>query len=81
MGFTAWSERDFVKTYLGPTLAQYGHDDVRVMIADGQRCLLPHWANVILGDRNASQYVSGVAVHWYWDDFCSASRLTETHER
>ena len=38
-------------------------------------------ADTVLADTTASQYVDGVAVHWYEDDIASASRLNETHAR
>ena len=81
MGFTAKQERDFIKQDLGPTLVQHGHDDVKVMILDDQRMFLPQWADVILGDKDAAKYVSGVAVHWYLDWIAPVSDLTKTHER
>jgi O-glycosyl hydrolase len=34
----------------------------------------------VLGDKKASQYVSGTAVHWYFDDDYPSSRLTEVHD-
>jgi hypothetical protein len=34
----------------------------------------------MLGDEAASKYVSGTAVHWYFDDDYPPSRLTELHD-
>ena len=81
MGFTAEWERDFIKSDLGPTLAQLGHADVKIMMLDDQRLFLPQWADVILSDKDAAKYVSGIGVHWYWDNFAPASNLEKTHER
>jgi hypothetical protein len=34
----------------------------------------------MFSDEKASQYVSGTAVHWYFDDDYPSSRLTELHD-
>lgn len=49
MGFTASSQRDFIKMDLGPALADagYGADKFTLMAMDDQRFLLPYWANVV----------------------------------
>jgi glucosylceramidase len=33
----------------------------------------------ILNDSVASEYIAGMAVHWYWDKFIPANVLTFTH--
>ncbi|XP_065174654.1 lysosomal acid glucosylceramidase-like isoform X2 [Sycon ciliatum] len=80
MYFSAETERDFVKTDLGPTLAAHGHQDVKLMILDDQRIFLPGFAKTVLSDPDAAKYVSGVAVHWYLDAVASSSDLEETHD-
>ncbi|XP_033106279.1 lysosomal acid glucosylceramidase-like [Anneissia japonica] len=78
--FNASMQRDFIKLDLGPQLAKSGFSDVKLMILDDQRFLLPGWAETVLSDEEAAQYVSGIAVHWYYDDLFPASVLTQTHE-
>ena len=59
---------------LGPTLAENGHGDIKVMILDDQRYLVSNWASTILGDPDANKYVSGTGVHWFvraWVSFRS----------
>ncbi|XP_065292508.2 lysosomal acid glucosylceramidase-like isoform X3 [Dermacentor albipictus] len=67
MGFTPQTQRDFIKQDLGPELtkAGYGPHRLKLMIFDDNRIGVWYWANVVLGDREAAKYVSGVAVHWY----------------
>lgn len=65
--FTPQTERDFVKQYLGPTLKQVA-PDVKIMILDHNKDHLPDWVPVIMGDKDAAQYVWGTAVHWYTGD-------------
>lgn len=81
MGFTAASQRDFVKYDLGPALkeAGYGVEKLQLMVLDDQRIFLPYWADVVLNDSEASQYVSGIAFHWYWNHIRGTRVLDETH--
>ncbi|XP_002122773.2 lysosomal acid glucosylceramidase-like [Ciona intestinalis] len=80
MGWTAEHQRDFIKTDLGPTLHSRGHGDVKVIIGDDQRLVFPRWAEVVLNDTSASQYVSGIGVHWYMDWILPISRISDTHK-
>lgn len=65
MHFTPETQRDFIKQHLGPKLAASDHSDIRLLIYDQNRDSMEHWAEVILGDPEAAQYVYGTAVHWY----------------
>ncbi|XP_068229944.1 lysosomal acid glucosylceramidase-like [Palaemon carinicauda] len=80
MGWTADTQRDWIAGHLGPTLESNNLGDLKLMIMDDQRYLLPDWAVTVLNDTEAAQYVDGIAVHWYWDDFSSPNLLTRTHE-
>jgi glucosylceramidase len=70
-------ERDFLKNYLGPTLAK-NNIDVKVMIWDHNKDLIVNWAKVILGDANAAKYAWGVAYHRYAGDLFDS--LSATHD-
>ncbi|XP_070940339.1 lysosomal acid glucosylceramidase isoform X2 [Macaca nemestrina] len=48
LGFTPEHQRDFIARDLGPTLANSTHHNVRLLMLDDQRLLLPHWAKVNL---------------------------------
>jgi glucosylceramidase len=67
LGFTAESERDFLKMDLGPALTKAGYDknNLKIMIFDDQRPELPHAADTILKDLESAKYVSGIAFHYY----------------
>ncbi|XP_047479433.1 lysosomal acid glucosylceramidase-like [Penaeus chinensis] len=80
MGWTAEEQRKWVAENLGPTLLQHGYGDVKLMILDDQRYQLPEWAENVLNDPVAAQYVDGVAVHWYTDQYTEPERLTRTHD-
>ncbi len=64
MVFTPQSEADFVSTYLGPTMHKTGHADVNILYLDHSKDRLQAWAEVVMADPNATQYLWGVAVHW-----------------
>lgn len=69
MHFTAQSQRDFIKQHLGPALRAGGHQDVELLMLDHSREHLEEWAEVIYGDPESAQYVTGAAVHWYESTF------------
>lgn len=47
-GFTPELQRDFVKLDLGPALENSSHKNVRLMILDDQRYMLPLWAQIVI---------------------------------
>jgi glucosylceramidase len=63
--YTAAEERDFVKNYLGPTLAKNGMGDKKIMIWDHNRGLMYQRAEIAFDDSIASKYIWGVGFHWY----------------
>ncbi|XP_005104817.1 lysosomal acid glucosylceramidase [Aplysia californica] len=79
LGFTPETQRDFVKLDLGPALHTAGFGNVSLMMLDDQRLLILDWTKVVLSDPEASQYLSGVAVHWYSDFLVPSDVLTKTH--
>lgn len=63
--FTAEQERDFLKTYLGPTFESAGLSDKKIIVWDHNRDLIADRANVIFNDPEASKYAWGIGFHWY----------------
>lgn len=80
MGWLPDAQRDFIKKDLGPALVEGGYRELKLMIHDDQRLFLPGWPKKILSDSAASNYVSGIAVHWYWDWLVCPEVLNKTHE-
>ncbi len=66
--YSGAEERDFVRDYLGPTLAREGLADVRVIIWDHNRDRMFERAKVVLDDPEAAKYVWGTGFHWYVAD-------------
>lgn len=73
--FTAEEERDFVRDYLGPTLKENGLSDLKLMIWDHNRGIMYQRAEVVYDDPEASQYVYGMAFHYYVGDHYDNVRL------
>ena len=82
--FTAEDERDFIKTYLGPTLEKNGLSSKKLIAWDHNRDLIYQRASTILKDPNAAKYVWGIGFHWYetWTgsamQFENVKRVNET---
>lgn len=67
MHFSAETERDFIKKYLGPELSQ-SHPKVKLLMYDHNKDHVVNWTETVYGDSEAAQYVWGTAVHWYTGD-------------
>jgi glucosylceramidase len=63
--FTAEDERDFIKTYLGPTLQKSGLASKKLIAWDHNRDLIFQRASVLLNDPAAARYIWGLGFHWY----------------
>jgi glucosylceramidase len=75
MIYTAEEEKDFVKQFLGPTLAKAGLGDVKVMIWDHNRGLMYQRAQAAFEDKDAARYIWGTAFHWYVGDHFDNVRM------
>ena len=66
--YSAEAERDFVRDFLGPTLAAAGLAEVRIVVWDHNRDVMVERASVIYADAEAAKYVWGTGFHWYGED-------------
>ena len=73
--FTADEERDFVKNFLGPTLKKAGLGNVKLMIWDHNRGLIYQRTQAAYEDKDAAQYIWGIAFHWYNGDHFDNVRM------
>jgi len=76
--YTAEEERDFVKDFLGPTLAKTGLADKKVIIWDHNRDLIYQRASTVLNDSKAARYIWGIGFHWYMQD--AFDNIKRVHE-
>ena len=63
--YTAEEERDFLKLYLGPIMAQQGLAEKNIVVWDHNRDLMNQRVNVIYSDPDAAKYAWGTGYHWY----------------
>jgi len=78
--YTAEEERDFIKQYLGPTLAKNGMGGKKLIAWDHNRDLLYQRASTVLDDPAAAKYVWGIGYHWY-ETWTGSSMLFDNERR
>lgn len=82
--FTAEEEAGFLKNNLGPTLADQGLGDKKIIIWDHNRDLIYQRVSTTLSDPEVAKYVWGIGFHWYetWTggdmQFENLKRVAET---
>lgn len=83
--YTGEEERDFIKSFLGPTLHKAGFADKKLIAWDHNRDLLYQRASTVLDDPEAAKYVWGIGFHWYesWTGggniYDNVKRVSETY--
>ncbi|MFI5154873.1 MAG: glycoside hydrolase family 30 beta sandwich domain-containing protein [Chitinophagales bacterium] len=78
--YTAEEERDFIKNYLGPTLANAGQGAKKIIGWDHNRDLLYHRASILLSDPIAAKYIWGIGFHWY-EDWTGGGKIFDNVKR
>ncbi|PHK15315.1 glycosyl hydrolase, partial [Nostoc linckia z15] len=63
--FTGEEERDFLKNFLGPTMAKEGLGSKKIIAWDHNRDMIFQRASAVLNDPEAAKYVWGIGFHWY----------------
>ncbi|CAN0049475.1 unnamed protein product, partial [Laminaria digitata] len=71
--YTPSSQASFVRDHLGPVIRR-DHPDVKIMAFDHNRDHLVKWTEAMVRDKETSQYIDGMAFHWY---FASGERLLD----
>ncbi|HYE82082.1 MAG TPA: glycoside hydrolase family 30 protein [Clostridia bacterium] len=70
-------ERDFVRDYLGPVLAETALENINVIVWDHNTDQVYERAKTILEDAECAKYVWGAGFHWYSGD--QFGNLAKTH--
>ncbi|CAG0882575.1 unnamed protein product [Darwinula stevensoni] len=65
MGWTPEQQQEFVRDHLGPTLRDAGYGNILIFIFDDQRYYIEEFVTIVMADEAMSEWVSGVAMHWY----------------
>lgn len=71
-------ERDFLKFYLGPILAEQGLSHIKIIIWDHNKDILVERISTILSDPQAAKFVWGIGFHWYAGTFFE--NLAKVHQ-
>lgn len=74
--YSAEEERDFVRDFLGPELAQAGLGHIKIVIWDHNRDHLVRRASTVYSDPEAAKYVWGAGFHWYGEPHFEQVQLT-----
>lgn len=83
LGWLPENQGRWIANNLGPTLKKSELiRDVKIFAGDDQRYTFPWWFDGMKrGASNALDFISGFAMHWYWDQFIPAEVLDQTHEQ
>ncbi|XP_069690289.1 uncharacterized protein [Periplaneta americana] len=80
MGWRPEEQTEWIANFFGPALQSKGYGKLKLLILDDNRTFLPGWARAVLGNERAAQYVSGIAIHWYFDfQDPGGQKLSQTH--
>lgn len=67
---------------LGPSLNNSEFRDIKLFAGDDQRYTYPWWFEHLNSHSpKAMEFVSGLAVHWYWDRMISPQHLNEAIDK
>uniref|UniRef100_A0AAN0LP79 Glucosylceramidase n=1 Tax=Polyphagotarsonemus latus TaxID=1204166 RepID=A0AAN0LP79_9ACAR len=83
IGFKNDEMRDFIVKTLKPILekAGYGKNELKFYIVDENIDNIKYYADTIMADPIAKEYVYGIAFHWYFNFYGDYDVLTELHEK
>ena len=79
MGWNPEELGNWISNNFGPSLATSQHNQTMILTLDDQRFNLPWYVEKLFKNKLAEKYVSGIAVHWYWDMAVPPSVLDDTH--
>lgn len=82
LGWNADRQGTFVGNHLGPTIRNSKFKDIKLFANDDQRYTVAWWFQDMEKSHNKSvEYIDGLAVHWYWDEFIPPTLLDDHHKR
>lgn len=82
LGWDPMLQGKWVADNLGPAMkASTVAKNVKLLAGDDQRYTLPSWLEQMYkGSPNSTEYIDGIAVHWYADKIVPASAIDSTVE-
>ncbi|XP_031621155.1 lysosomal acid glucosylceramidase-like [Contarinia nasturtii] len=86
LGWMPGNQGKWIAENLGPSLLEKSKfRDLKLFAGDDQRYTWPWWFEHLnkstFDGKSAMDFVSGLAVHWYWDRLISPTLLDHTHEK
>ncbi|XP_035743367.1 lysosomal acid glucosylceramidase-like [Vespa mandarinia] len=81
MGWFPFELGNWIANNLGPTLARSEYNKTMILVLDDQRFYLIKFLDHVLRNKKALDYIHGIAIHWYTDEFISPSLLDITHNK
>lgn len=83
LGWIPETQGRWVANFLGPTIRSSTlASKVKIFSGDDQRYTFPWWFNNMYDTHPKSKdFIDGHAVHWYWDKYVSANKLSQMHEK
>ncbi|KAL6448955.1 hypothetical protein ACFW04_000590 [Cataglyphis niger] len=75
MAWTPEEERDWIIEYLSPTLKKKGFEHIKIFIMEENRLIIPDWPKKVFEDKRARDIVSGIALHFYFDNVIGPHNL------
>lgn len=73
--------RIWYKNYLGPTLRNSQHQNVKLITLDDQRIFANWWMDRIMADKEVAKYIDGIALHCYFDYMDSPESMDLLHQK
>lgn len=78
LGWTMTKMAQYIINNLGPALENSTFKDVKILVNDDQRVMIPYFFNLmVINHPETLKYIAGVAVHYYTDKFVPAALLSE----
>ncbi|CAG9763952.1 unnamed protein product [Ceutorhynchus assimilis] len=74
-GFDSEEMKNWIKEALGPAIRNSTFKNLKIILHDDQRLLLPLLKTLVLTDEEVVKYADGVGVHFYTDFFVPGSFL------
>ncbi|XP_014255482.1 glucosylceramidase-like [Cimex lectularius] len=74
-------QRKWIGHFFGPSLETRGFRDIKIMTLDDQRKYISWWMDIVMLDKEAAKYTSGIALHWYFDSHTSPEMIDEVNRK
>lgn len=83
LGWIPKTQGKWVADYLGPSMRESKFaSNVKIISGDDQRFTFSWWFdNMYEAHPKSKDFIDGHGVHWYWDKYVNANKLSQVHEK